>query len=107
MEKADRYCIVLTTCSSIKEADKIAKGLLKNRLAASIQTTGITSYYNWEGKFNKNDEVLLLIKSSNLAYKSIEEYIISNHSYQVPEIIKVPIIDGFNKYFNWIDENTD
>ncbi len=107
MKNSSKYCVVLTACGSKEEADKIARGLLENKLAACIQTTDITSYYEWENKFNKDDEVLLLIKSRDLLYSKIEKYIIENHSYKVPEIIKTDITDGFNKYFSWIDESTN
>ncbi len=106
MENPSKYCIVLTACGSREEADKIAKGLLENKLAACIQATDITSYYEWENKYNKDDEVLLLIKSRDLLYSEIEKYIIENHSYEVPEIIKTDITNGFSKYFSWIDEST-
>ena len=98
------YCFIMTACSSREEAENLASSLVKNRLAACVQITEITSFYEWKNKFTKDNEMLLLIKAKAALYKEIEAFISRNHSYEVPEIIELPIRNGLGSFFNWIDE---
>ncbi|AFY94019.1 divalent-cation tolerance protein CutA [Chamaesiphon minutus] len=100
------YSIVITTTSSKAEAEKIARALLELRLAACIQVTQIQSYYTWKESMNVDDEQLLLIKSKQADFTDIQECISANHSYEVPEIVQIPITDGLPQYLQWIDVNT-
>jgi len=105
MEAADKkYAMVITTCSSDDEAKKIAAKLLEMKLAACVQLFPINSYYIWNNKINNDKEITLFIKCNQACYPHIEDTIKTLHSYEVPEIIMLPIIDGFNKYLGWIDE---
>ena len=104
MGEREGYCLIMTACSSREEAEKIAASLVRNRLAACVQITGITSFYEWKNKFTKDNEMLLLIKAKAALYKEIEAFISRNHSYEVPEIIELPIRNGLGNFFNWIDE---
>lgn len=101
---ASGYCMVLTTCSSMEEARKIATTLIRDHLAACVQITGITSVYEWKGTVNTEPEHLLFIKARSDRYESIEKSIRDNHSYEVPEIVQVPIEKGALSYLRWIDE---
>ena len=98
------YCVVLTTCADMKQADELASGLIAKKLAACVQISPITSYYEWKGEVNKDSELLLLIKAKAGSYPGIEGFIKANHSYEVPEIVRVPIEDGLTSYLRWIDE---
>lgn len=101
-----QYSIIMTTCPSIEIAKGIIDGLLNKKLAACIQSLDIKSNYFWQGSINEDKEVLLLIKTKKELYNEIQEFIKDNHSYEIPEIIEVPITSGFLGYLNWIDEVT-
>lgn len=101
------FAIVITTTSENSEANKISQLLLDEKLAACIQVSQIKSFYSWKGKMNVDDEFQLLIKSNKNDFEKIEQLIKANHSYDVPEIIQVPIINGSKEYLNWIKEVTE
>jgi periplasmic divalent cation tolerance protein len=104
MEDPNRYCMVLTTCPTQEEGDRIAGLLVEGRLAACVQMMGITSCYLWKGAVNREDEKLLIIKAQAGNYPAIESCILRNHSYEVPEIVMIPIEKGAAAYLGWIDE---
>lgn len=106
MSDTKKYCVIITTCPNIQEADDIATKLLEQKLAACVQITPITSYYKWKGSINKDGEHLLAIKTKTEFYPRIEEFIKEHHSYEVPEIIRTPIEKGLPSYLRWIDEVT-
>ncbi|MEW5759429.1 MAG: divalent-cation tolerance protein CutA [Candidatus Thermoplasmatota archaeon] len=100
-----KYIVVLTTTSTKKEGEKISALLLKNRLASCVQIIGpIKSKYWWKGKIEKASEWLCIIKSKLELYERLEKIIEENHSYELPEIIAIPIEKGSKKYLRWIDE---
>jgi periplasmic divalent cation tolerance protein len=102
-----KYCSVLTTTPNIQEARKIAGLLLFRRLAACIQIIpAIESHYRWKGKKETSKEVLLIIKTKASLYKQLEKTILRYHSYEVPEIICLPITKGSRTYLNWISQET-
>jgi periplasmic divalent cation tolerance protein len=100
------YSIVMTTTSSKEEAEQIARALLAQRLAACIQVTQIQSYYTWKGSLNIDDERLLIIKCKQADFDDIQDCIKTNHSYELPEIIQVPITAGLPGYLQWIGDVT-
>jgi periplasmic divalent cation tolerance protein len=100
------YAIAMTTTSSKAEAETIARALLEQRLAACIQVTQIQSYYTWKGSVNVDDEQLLLIKCKQADFADIQQSITAHHSYEVPEIVLVPIMAGLPEYFQWMNEVT-
>ena len=104
MSYTTEYCIVLTTCETTDEAHKLASGLIKERLAACVQLSAITSYYEWNSKLTTGHQQLLFIKTRTSLYKRIESFITGHHSYEVPEIVQIPIRQGLTGYLNWIDE---
>jgi len=99
------YCIVMCTTSSKDEAKKLASKLIANRLSACIHLQKIESLYMWQGKIENEDEYLMVIKSESRKYKEIESFILKHHSYDIPEIIKIPIEDGSKEYLKWISSN--
>ncbi len=99
-------CLVIATCGNQNEAEKLAGSILENRLAACIQLSNIRSYYFWDGKVNNDPEVLLFIKTRRTLYEALESHIQTHHSYDVPEIIRLPIEGGLPAYLGWIDEVT-
>ncbi|MDO9515256.1 MAG: divalent-cation tolerance protein CutA [Syntrophales bacterium] len=106
MAQATKYCVILTTCANREEAEKLARLLVESKLAACVQMTGVTSFYEWDGALNRDDEHLLLIKAPSSSYGEIEAFISHNHSYDVPEIIQLPIRAGSEAYLKWIDTVT-
>jgi len=101
------HIAVLCTVPTFSVAQKIATELVTRRLAACCNILpGITSIYRWQGKVETDDELLMIIKSTEENYKAIENSIKELHPYEVPEIISFPIRQGFNKYLQWINEVT-
>jgi periplasmic divalent cation tolerance protein len=95
---------VSTTTDSLQSAERIARKLLEDRLAACIQVVGpIHSHYRWEGRTEKSAEYLLLIKSREEIYPDLEQAIRELHHYDVPEIISVPVTRGSSDYFSWLE----
>jgi len=99
------YCIVITTTDSKEIADKLTKTVLDKKLAACIQRYEIKSSYIWNGKIEEALEFKLEIKTVKNRVKELIEIVKSMHNYEVPEILVLPIIDGNEDYFNWIDES--
>lgn len=100
------YCIIFTTAGSQEEADKITESLLEARVASCVQMTNIKSSYHWKGKIECDDEIHLAIKTKDELYSEVEKIIKENHSYEVPQIVKIPITDGLPAYLDWIKDET-
>ncbi|MBO3798727.1 MAG: divalent-cation tolerance protein CutA [Thermoproteota archaeon] len=98
-----RYIQVLTTTGGREEAVKIARILLERRLAGCVQVLGpVSSLYWWKGKIEEAEEWLCVIKSREDLYEELEKTIRENHSYEVPEIITMPIVSGSRSYLEWM-----
>jgi periplasmic divalent cation tolerance protein len=98
--------VIFITCANKKEARRIACGLVKNKLAACVNIIDrIESVFWWEGKIDRADEVLLVIKSQKSKLNRVIRLVKTMHSYQVPEIIALPITAGYKPYLDWIDES--
>jgi len=100
----EKYAMVLTACPNEEEAKKIANVLLNKKLAACVQLFPVNSFYSWKGEICNDNEIILFIKCRQSRFAAIEDMITANHSYEVPEIIMLPVIGGFSKYLGWIDE---
>ncbi len=100
------FAIVITTAGSRGEADSLSKELLKRKLAACIQVGEINSYYAWKEKVCIDREFQLLIKSRAGDFTEIEKLIRSRHSYDLPEIIQIPITNGAEEYLDWVIKET-
>jgi len=96
--------VVLSTCGSRKEAQKIAGDILRRRLVACVNIMPVTSYYRWKGKITVDREYLILAKTRSEAFRKLKERILALHTYQLPEIVSLKINEGYEKYLNWIDE---
>lgn len=96
--------LVLSTYPDKKDAQTIAKKIIKQKLAACVSIIKIeSSHYKWKGKLVEGKEFLLIIKTTNKNYKKLETFVRNNHPYQVPEIIKLDVSDGLPAYLNWVD----
>ena len=99
--------IVFMTAGSREEAEKIAHTLVERHVAACVQILPeITSVYWWENKLERGSEVLLLAKTVEEDFESLEQTVRENHSYQTPEIIAVPASKISIEYYQWLLENT-
>ena len=99
------YILVLITASSMEEGEKIAGVLVEEGLAACCNIIhGIRSVFKWKGEICKENEVLLLVKTKASIFEKLEERVKKLHSYEVPEIIAIPIEAGLKDYLNWMDE---
>ncbi len=98
--------LVFVTCASAKEADKIADILLRKKLAACVNVLpGIRSKFWWKGKLEKADEILVMAKTRKSKFAAIDKEVRRIHSYEVPEVIALPIIAGSGKYLKWIADS--
>jgi periplasmic divalent cation tolerance protein len=84
-------------------AEMLSRSLIENRLAACVQIMPIKSFYEWKGEICKEEERLLLIKTKSSLYPGIEDLILKNHPYEVPEILMVHSTGGLEKYLTWIE----
>ncbi|KXB55494.1 divalent-cation tolerance protein CutA [Lachnoanaerobaculum saburreum] len=100
------YCIVLTTFENKEQAKPIIDIILQEKLAACIQEMSIQSHYLWKEELCNDNEILVLIKTTNELYKVLEAKLLEIHPYETPEIIRVDIADGSLGYFSWIKEVT-
>lgn len=100
------YAVVLVTASSRLEAEKIAQVLVEKKLAACVSLMPIHSIYTWKSEVCQEDEWQLMIKTDLRHFEQLETQIKQLHSYEVPEIIALPIIKGSADYLNWISEQT-
>jgi periplasmic divalent cation tolerance protein len=99
--------IVLSTCSSAEEADRIARQLLEKRLAACVNiVAGARSIYRWRGAIEEAAECLLIIKSRQGCWEELRAEIQRLHSYEVPEVLMLAIEDGSPTYLDWLSEET-
>jgi periplasmic divalent cation tolerance protein len=96
--------VVLSACDSEESAHALAKTLVEQRLAACVNILpGARSIYRWQGKMEEAAEWLLVIKSRRDLFPQLREAIAKAHSYEVPEVIALPVVDGSEAYLAWLD----
>ncbi|WAL59323.1 divalent-cation tolerance protein CutA [Thermocoleostomius sinensis] len=100
----ENYGIVLVTAGSKAEAETIADALIQSKLAACVNLLPVHSIYTWNGTIQRDEEVQLIIKTNLDRFQDIEAKVQSLHSYEVPEIIAVPILYGTQTYLQWVTE---
>jgi periplasmic divalent cation tolerance protein len=99
------YGIVLVTASSQEEGKAIAQALVKAKLAACVTLMPVQSIYTWQGQLMDEQEWQMIIKTDLSQFSRLEKKIQELHSYEVPEIIALPILAGSQPYLQWISEN--
>ena len=101
------YAIVLSTCKTKREAETIAERLVADGAAACVTIVDhVTSIYKWKGKTEKSTEALLIIKTRAALTDRVEGTIKGFSSYECPEVIVLPVIEGSAEYLKWIDDVT-
>ena len=106
MIKTAQYFVVLVTAPKLTMARKLARGILKNRLAACANLVpGVESHYWWEGKICRDVEMLMVVKTSRAKLKVLEEFVLAEHPYDTPEIVVLPIDSGNRRYLKWVGES--
>ena len=101
-----QYIVVLVTAKDKKEAIKIAQGLLEAKLIACANIIGgIQSLFWWQGKIDSSKEVLLVLKTKKTLFKKVSVKVRSLHSYQTPEIIALPFVNGSEDYLRWVSSS--
>ena len=100
-----QYGVVLVTAESEEQARAIASSLVKEKYAACVSVMPVHSVYTWQEEVHSDPEWQLMIKTDLNQYSQLETRIRELHSYEVPEIIALPIQAGLTPYLNWIGEN--
>jgi len=99
--------VVLVTCRTTREAERIARSLVEDRLAAcgNILRSPVRSIYRWENKIESARESLLILKTSRRQFSKLQSAVKRLHNYEVPEIIALPIAEGSSAYLSWLRES--
>lgn len=100
------YCVIMTTVADKADACKLTKELLELKLAACVQHMPIESYYTFENRECVEGEILLLLKTRRELYETIESVIAAKHPYKVPELLMLPVVNGWGLYLTWLDQST-
>jgi periplasmic divalent cation tolerance protein len=96
--------VVLSACESEDEAARVARVLVEKRLAACVNIVpGVRSIYRWKDKIEDTTEFVLIIKSRRDLFDALRAEIAKIHSYEVPEVIALPVVDGADRYLAWLD----
>lgn len=106
MNRTTDKVVALVTCGSAREAKRIARALVERRVAACVNVLGtpVRSTYRWRGEVETAAEYLLLIKTSRRKFRALRAEVEHLHSYDVPEIIALPIVEGSQAYLRWLGE---
>ncbi|HEX6997356.1 MAG TPA: divalent-cation tolerance protein CutA [Gammaproteobacteria bacterium] len=107
-EVATRALLVLTTCGTPAAAERLARALVSERLAACVnRIDGVTSCYRWKGEVEEADESLLVIKTTEDRYAAVERAIRQQSDYELPEVVAVGVERGLPDYLAWIRESLE
>ena len=94
------------TCSTVEEAKKICSSLVERRLIACANIiSNVESIYLWKGEVETSSEVKVYLKTVDEKFSAIQAYILEHCSYEVPEILKVAVLDGNPTYLQWLEES--
>ena len=102
----EEFCVLFCT-TRMEESEKLARILVEERLAACVNVADVQSYFRWRAEFCTDREALLIIKTEKSKVKRIIERIKEVHSYELPEIIALPIVAGYDKYLAWLEASLE
>ncbi|RAP33709.1 divalent-cation tolerance protein CutA [Candidatus Marinamargulisbacteria bacterium SCGC AG-410-N11] len=98
------YSIIITTCPTKAAAKKIANKLVAAKVSACVQISSpIESFYYWDNQIQNDQEYRLQIKTKTSLFEKVKDIIQSNHPYDIPQIILVPILEGNKAYLDWVN----
>ena len=103
---ADHPCVVTTAIGTEDEAEALAAALVEARLAACVQVMQVRSVYRWEGEIKREPEWVLFAKTRSALFAELEALIRARHSYELPEILQLPVSGGAPDYLRWLQEAT-
>ena len=103
--EASQYGVVLVTASSRAEAEAIAKVLLEEKRVACANLFPVQSVYAWQGQLCQEEEWQLFLKTDLSKFSTLEQRIRQLHSYEVPEILAIPFVQGSLPYLQWLSGN--
>ncbi len=98
------HLMVLCTCPDAITAERIARTLVEEKLAACANRVPVASVFRWEGQISTESEELLLIKTTAARYQALELRLQALHPYKVPEIIALPLVAGSAAYLGWLED---
>jgi periplasmic divalent cation tolerance protein len=99
--------VVFTTCGSEEEARKLASALIEKHLAACVNITApVTSIYRWKGAIEEQKEWMLIIKTRREKFESLRILLEAAHSYELPEVLALPVVEGSPNYLAWLEAET-
>ena len=97
------FCIVTTSLGTEDEAETLAAEIVEQRLAACVQVQRVRSLYRWQDTLHREPEWVLHIKTLEARYAALESFILERHSYETPEIIRMPVAGGAAGYLSWVE----
>ena len=107
MTQTAEHCVALVTVPDRETGDRIAQALVTESLAACVNVIpGVVSTYRWQGEIQRDDELLLVIKTRREKMEALQARAIELHPYDTPEVIALDITGGSPAYLNWITDNT-
>ena len=102
------YIFVFITAPNEEEASKISHTVVEERLAACVNIIrSVRSIYRWQGRIEDESEVLMVVKTKRTLFDRLQGRVKELHSYEVPEIIGLPVIEGSKQYLDWLGQETD
>lgn len=99
------FLIVYTTLKNQKDADKISKILVNEKLAACVNYFPVNSVYKWKNRIEKVEEFMLMCKTTRSKFKMLKKRMKEIHPYELPEIIAIPVLYGDKKFLDWVTES--
>ena len=100
------HIVVFCTVGQTQDVEALARALVEQRLVACVNLVpNVTSIYRWQGKIEQDEERLLVMKTRADRFEALRSAIVAQHSYEVPEIVALPLVAGHAPYLAWIDES--
>lgn len=103
---ATAYRVALVAVPTGGKAQSMADSLVESRLAACVNVVpGVVSIYRWRGRVHRDEESLLVIKTTVARFKALERWIKAHHPYETPEIVALPVAAGSKEYLSWLSDS--